>query len=151
MERLRQKKNYGSSTNSKPSSTLKHPTVPLVLSELMPYSFLEPLFLNCTCTTGGNTKSVKYIHWNVKCEKPMTVMPVVSLDHWSTNVKGHYDIGAKSSTQPIFFPERLQSDLYRCSRYLYAHVYIAYLHYATVYMAGYPATRSCKCLRACAG
>ena len=106
--------------------------------------FPGAVVFNRTCAIGANTKSVKRVQWNVKCEKPMTVMPVLSLDHWSTNVKGHYDISAKSSTRPIFFPERLQSDLYRCPRYLYAHAYIAYLpllHYVTVYLAGYPATR----------
>ena len=36
-------------------------------------------------------------------------MPVLSLNHWSTNVKGHYDISCESSAQPIFFPGRLES------------------------------------------
>ena len=66
----------------------------------------------------------------------MIVMSVLSLDHWNTNVKGHNDININSSAKPIFFPERLQSDVYRCSWYLSAHAYMAYLsllHYIILY------------------
>lgn len=66
----------------------------------------------------------------------MIIMPVLSLDHWSTNVEAHYDISIESLiqpqydisieslTQPILFPGRLQSDLYQCARYPTAHAHI---------------------------
>ena len=52
---------------------------------------------------------MKRIYWNVKCENVMTI---VSPDYHSTNVKGHNDISIESHAQSVFFPERLQSDLF---------------------------------------
>ena len=107
-------------------SYLQTPRCPAGLVSTTAVFFPRAFVLNCTCAIGLNTKSVNRVHWNVKCEKRMTVMPVISLDHWRTNVKGHYDISIESSTQPTFFPGRLQSDLSQCSIYTYAHAYMPF-------------------------
>ena len=67
---------------------------------------------------------MKRLHWNAKCEKPMMAMPILSLDYLSTNVKGHNDISIESPAQPVFFPGRLQSDLFQYTMHPFAHAYL---------------------------
>ena len=62
----------------------------------------------------AHTKSVKRVFWNVNPEKLALVMATAGLDCHSTKVKGHNDVDIPSHALLVFFPGRLQNDLFSC-------------------------------------